>query len=107
MTRSEITENIIETIIKTVNPLTVYQFGSTVTGKQHKNSDIDFCIIKNRVSNKQRMLSDLRLKLWDIPYPLDLILMSEKEFNDRNHLWWTIQGQVQSHGKKVYEKPTR
>lgn len=107
MTRNQITQNIIQTIISELNPLVVYQFGSTVSGKQHKNSDIDFCIIKNRIRNKQQLLSDLRLKLWDIPYPLDFILMTEKEFDNRNHLWWTVQGQVQSYGKKVYEKNSK
>jgi len=95
---------IVQVITSQLDPISIYLFGSFATGKSRRNSDIDLCVVKNRVKNKMKALVDLRLKLWDIPYPMDIVLMTEKEFQKTSHLWWTLQGQIKENGKKIYEK---
>ena len=94
---------IIKTIVKEVTPKSIWLFGSRAKGKAAKNSDIDLCIIKDNVEDKINELSELRLILTKYPHAFDLIMMSEEEFEQRKHIWWTIQGQIYKNGKKLYK----
>jgi predicted nucleotidyltransferase len=96
-------KSIIKKIVNFSQPKSIYLFGSFADGSQKENSDLDFCIIKNDVKNKIDELADLRLELTEFPYAFDLIMLSEEEFNNRKNIWWTIQGQIQLKGKKLYE----
>jgi predicted nucleotidyltransferase len=96
-------KSIIEKIVEFSHPKAIYLFGSYAYGKPSENSDIDLCIIKNRIKDKLKTLRKIRLGLYDLPYPLDLILLSEKEFRNGKDIWWTIQGQINEKGKKIYE----
>lgn len=95
--------SIIEKIVSFSQPKSIYLFGSFADGSQKENSDLDFCIIKNNVKNKIDELADLRLALTEFPFAFDLMMLSEEEFNNRKNIWWTIQGQIQKKGKKLYE----
>ncbi len=103
MKEDKIISEIVSSIVKDINPKLVYLFGSYAKGIANENSDIDLCIIKERVKSKKELIRKLRLKLWNCPRSLDLILMSEKDFNKRKDVWWTLQGQIAKNGKIVYE----
>ena len=100
---SDLIPSIIQKIVSLVHPQSIYLFGSHANGAPHENSDVDICIIKDEVMDKQKTLSDLRLSLWEFPVAMDLVLMSGAEFNQRKNVWWTLQGQIFEKGKVLYD----
>lgn len=63
-------------------PEKVIAFGSLVSGQFKKGSDIDLLIIKNTKERPIDRYIKFRL-LFDLEYPFDLFVLTEKELNQR------------------------
>ena len=94
---------IVQQLVQTTQPQAIYLFGSYASGKPNENSDLDFCIIKNQIKDKNTLLKNAYLSLYKLPYAFDLVMMTQDEFDQRKSVWWTLQGQIQEKGKKIYE----
>lgn len=82
----------------------IFIFGSHAYGKPDKDSDIDLCII-TELNNKRKidMIREIRRELIDlILNPLDILVYSEKEFNERAGLISTLERKILTNGIKVY-----
>ena len=82
----------------------IFVFGSYAYGKPDKDSDIDLCIIAD-FNNKRKIdiIREIRRELIDlITNPLDILVYSEKEFNERASLTSTLEHKILMSGIKVY-----
>ena len=58
-------------------------FGSRVTGKPHRWSDIDLIIVSKKFQNKKFRYRPIGFyKYWKLDYPVDFLCYSPREFNN-------------------------
>jgi len=105
---NEVLNNIVEDIVKKVNPTKVILFGSTARGETNKDSDLDLLIIEKEKFNKDRSrrkeLKSIRQLLMKYKIPKDILLYDEEEVeywkDSSNH----IIARCLKEGKTLYEK---
>ena len=82
----------------------IFIFGSHAYGEPDKDSDIDLCVI-TELNNKRKIdiIREIRRELIDlISNPLDILIYSEKEFDERAALRSTLEHKILTNGIKVY-----
>ncbi|MFA6980442.1 MAG: nucleotidyltransferase domain-containing protein [Ignavibacteriaceae bacterium] len=105
---NEVLNNIVEDIVKKVNPTKVILFGSTARGETNKDSDLDLLIIEKEKFNKDRSrrkeLKSIRQLLMKYKIPKDILLYDEEEVeywkDSSNH----IIARCLKEGKTLYER---
>jgi len=105
---NEVLNNIVDDIVKRVNPTKVILFGSTARGETNKDSDLDLLIIEKEKFNKDRSrrkeLKSIRQLLMKYKIPKDILLYDEEEVeywkDSSNH----IISRCLKEGKTLYEK---
>ncbi len=82
----------------------IFIFGSQAYGKPDEQSDIDLCVITD-LKNKRKIdiIREMRRELIDlISNPLDILVYTEKEFNERAGLRNTLEYKILLNGIRVY-----
>ncbi len=82
----------------------IFIFGSHAYGKPDEESDIDLCVITD-LKNKRKIdiVREIRRELADlISGPLDILVYTEEEFNERAGLRSTLEYKILLDGTKVY-----
>lgn len=105
---NEVLNNIVDDIVKKVNPTKVILFGSTARGETNKDSDLDLLIIEKEKFNKDRSrrkeLKSIRQLLMKYRIPKDILLYDEEEVeywkDSSNH----IISRCLKEGKILYER---
>ena len=105
---NEVLNNIVDDIVKKVNPTKVILFGSTARGDVNKDSDLDLLIIEKEKFSKERSrrkeLQSIRQLLTKYKIPKDILLYDEEEVeywkNSSNH----IISRCLKEGKTLYER---
>jgi len=97
-------KEIAQKIKEVADPKAIYLFGSYANGHPGKYSDVDIAIIKDKITERHKDLFKIRNALFHIRIPMDLILISEKEYNERKDIWGTIHYEIKNNGVKLYEK---
>ena len=85
----------------------VILFGSHAYGHPIEDSDVDICVILD-FSGKRKIevMREIRRELADIvSSPLDILVYSEGEFNEKAMLTATLEHKILTQGIKVYEQP--
>ena len=60
----------------------LYLFGSLVSGKTHRSSDVDLIVVANRFRGKGLLERAPRLYMdWNLDYPVDFLCYTPEEFN--------------------------
>ncbi|HBM16824.1 MAG TPA: DNA polymerase III subunit beta [Lentisphaeria bacterium] len=71
-------------LISVYKPETIYLFGSYAWGNPDKNSDVDLAVIVEKSNEKSyRRTQSGALALWDIKLPIDLLVYTRDEFNEK------------------------
>jgi predicted nucleotidyltransferase len=105
---NEVLNNIVDDIVKKVNPTKVILFGSTARGETNKDSDLDLLIIEKEKFNKDRSrrkeLKSIRQLLTKYKISKDILLYDEEEVeywkDSANH----IIARCLKEGKTLYER---
>jgi len=105
---NEVLNNIVDDIVRRVNPTKVILFGSTARGETNKDSDLDLLIIEKEKFNKDRSrrkeLKSIRQLLMKYKIPKDILLYDEEEVeywkDSSNH----IISRCLKEGKTLYER---
>jgi len=98
----------VDRLIKVVKseyaPEKIILFGSYVSGKITKHSDVDFFIVKKTTMpriERQRKVSSI---IKDRKIPVDIIVLTPKEFQNRAKIRNSFVYNIVNTGKLVYEK---
>ncbi len=94
-------EIIARIINKTVNPESVFLFGSYAEGTPNENSDLDIAIIKNTVEDKHESLYQIRKALSYLGIPMDILLFETKNYHLNKNVYGTVQYEVAHKGKQL------
>lgn len=97
-------ENIARRIIEHFKPRRLVLFGSRAAGKMTPNSDIDLCVIEDRVADKSEEFIKIRRLLGDFIVPMDILVFEKEEFEKRKNVWGTVQYEIDKKGVVLYER---
>jgi predicted nucleotidyltransferase len=94
-------------IIKAINPLEIVLFGSYARNTANEQSDLDiFIMLENEPqrSEKKQILKDIRLKLFDIGYPVDIIINSKERYEKFKKYVGTIFYDINKEGVVLWTR---
>jgi len=107
MIKNEEINNIINQLVKGLNPEKIILFGSYGYGNPHKDSDLDILIVVSESDKPQykRARESYRL-LRGIEIPKDIIVLTSQEYQRQvKSSTSTIAGIASEKGKTLYERP--
>lgn len=78
-------------------------FGSTVQGTINKDSDLDLIVIKNSLTSKYQEMIRLRRMLKGLGIPIDLLVISSTEFDEKIKSTSNIYSWANKSGKIIYD----
>ena len=94
-------DSIKDQLIKKYKPQKIFLFGSSVTGKMTKDSDLDFLIVKEDTKTfHERVVEVYGLVKKDIA--ADFIVVTPEEFNKRLQLGDPFFKSIVSEGRVLY-----
>ena len=103
MVSAETINKLVHTLVEAAKPTKVILFGSYARGDAHDDSDIDLLIVEQHVVSKRDEMVRLRRLLRPFRVPVDLIVVSEAEFNDWSPLVGTALYWASTEGKLLHE----
>lgn len=74
-------KELVDAIVRAVHPRKIILFGSYAYGEPEEGSDIDLLVVKKQVGSKTRESAELWKALASLPYPKDIVVSSEAEFD--------------------------
>jgi predicted nucleotidyltransferase len=77
-------------------------FGSRATGTAGPDSDFDLCIMIEAQVDRRKMHVNLMREISSAEYSVDLLLVSEAEFEARFQEGWSVIRAVKEQGKTLY-----
>ncbi len=99
----EILEHIVDRLVELAHPDCVILFGSAATGNMTADSDLDLLVIERQVADTRRESIRLRAALEDVPFPIDVIVMSRQWFDDTKDVIGGIAYPAHKYGRVLYE----
>jgi uncharacterized protein len=104
MTVQEQIEKIPQYIAERIRAKKIFLFGSYAYGYPGKDSDIDLCIILDlNGKRKIEIMHEVRRAIASfITYPVDILVYSEDEFNERASFSHTMEHKIVEKGIKLY-----
>lgn len=78
-------------------------FGSAARGDMTPDSDLDFLVVLPRVDDRRAEMIRLRDVLSPMLFPMDVLVYSEQEVNERGSLSGTMLFHALREGKLVHE----
>lgn len=104
MTAIDETNLIVSKIVEYCNPSKVILFGSMASGLNNSDSDIDLLIIKNSDKKRPFRVKEVFEALRGIKrnYPLDAIVYTQNEINERLNIGDYFITTAMNNGKVMY-----
>ena len=92
----------IERLVAAAQPTRIILFGSRARGDADVRSDVDLLVIKPHVENRYEELVELDRSLAGIRMPVDILLVSEAEFEERAEQPGTVERAARKEGRVLY-----
>jgi len=98
-------EQIVNTIVTTVEPEKIILFGSYARGDYEQNSDIDILILKKGLKNEREITNNLYMEFFNrkISIPIDLIAIDYDKYYQLNNDIGYIYKTIDREGRVIYE----
>jgi uncharacterized protein len=97
-------EELKNNFVKDLLPRRVYLFGSFAEGRANEDSDYDFYIVvKDSEKDMIRLTAKAYKAIRDKQYrPVDIIVNTEKTFNERKNKRYSVESEVMKKGVLLY-----
>ena len=92
----------VERLVAAAQPTRIILFGSRARGDADDRSDVDLLVIKPHVADRYEELVALDRALAGILMPVDLLLVSEAEFEERAEQAGTVERAARKEGRVLY-----
>lgn len=92
----------IERLVAVGQPTRIILFGSRARGDADDRSDVDLLVIKRAVTDRYEELVQLNQALRGLLLPVDLLLTSEQEFEERASQAGTVEHAARCEGRVLY-----
>jgi predicted nucleotidyltransferase len=105
----QLIEEMVQTIVKAIEPRRIYLFGSLAQGNETADSDIDLLIVEDHQfgagRNRWSELKRIRRALRPFRIPKDILVYSRDEFEKWESSLNHIVAHAVKEGKLLYERP--
>ncbi len=95
-------DNEIVKCLKPLKPLRIILFGSYAYGTPTENSDIDICIVKEKVKSKIEEKRKARKLLKGLPIAKDILIPSKSEYDFYKNEYGSIYMDIDQKGKLLW-----
>ena len=95
-------DNIVEIIVKSVNPEKVILFGSYACGNPNEDSDLDLLVIKDTDVDRFKRSREIRKYLRGAKIPIDLVVYTRAEVEEWKDTQSAFITQVMQTGRVLY-----
>ena len=85
------------------HPARIIVFGSYARGDANEDSDLDLLVVEQQIADHTCEYLRLREAVGSVGVGVDLLLLSEPEFEKRRHWWTTPVYWAEREGKVLYE----
>jgi len=96
-------EKMVSQIVQLAHPDRVILFGSAATGQMTPDSDLDLLVVEPEVADTRGESLRLRAALAGTPWPIDIIVISRRRFEETKDIVGGIAYPAHKHGKVIYE----
>ena len=103
MISAETISQAVHVLVEAARPTKVILFGSYARGDARDDSDVDLLVVEPALVSKRDEMVRLRRLLRPFRIPVDLIVVSEEEFNDWAHLAGTVLYWANREGRVLHE----
>ncbi len=100
---SSILDEVIRRVLSVASPEKIILFGSSVTGKTGKDSDIDLLVVERNPADRRRESVKIDKALGGLGRPFDVIVVSSEYFNSTKDIIGGIAYPANKYGKVLYE----
>lgn len=101
ITQNQIKE-VVDIIVKNVNPEKVILFGSYAYGEPQEDSDLDILVIKDTDDDRYRRTREIRRYLRGTKIPIDVVVYTKEEVEEWRETKSAFITQVIRNGKVLY-----
>lgn len=102
MLSTEILDAIRSGLVSKFSPEKIFLFGSQARGDADNKSDIDLVVITEIKEDRLTMMNKMRLVLSSVNYPVDVIVLTESEFERDKKYPGTVARYVSREGILLY-----
>ena len=95
-------QSVVDRLVAASHPTRIILFGSRARGDADDHSDVDLLVIKPHVADRYEELVELDRALAGIVMPVDILLVSEAEFEDRANQPGTVERAARQEGRVLY-----
>jgi predicted nucleotidyltransferase len=100
---SPVLAEIIRRLVDTYHPERIYLFGSAARGESTPDSDYDLMVVvPNDMPAEQRDSGRAYHALWGVEAPADVLVWTQKYFDERLHLRASLPSTILREGRLVY-----
>ena len=92
----------VERLVAAAHPKQIILFGSRARGNANARSDVDLLVIKGNVANRYEELVELDRALTGLTMPVDILLVSEAEFEEQAAQPGTVESAARAEGVVLY-----
>jgi len=92
----------VERLVAVAQPTKIILFGSQARGDADDHSDVDLLVIKPHVADRYEEIIELDRSLAGILMPVDILLVSESEFEERADQPGTVERAARQEGRVLY-----
>lgn len=104
MLTPEAIQSIVERIVAAASsPVKVMVFGSYARGEANEDSDLDLLVVEKEIADPTQEYVRLRNAVGSLGVGVDLLLISEADFEKKKHWWSTPLYWAEREGKVLHE----
>ena len=92
----------VERLVAAARPTQIILFGSHARGDADDHSDVDLLVVESAVSDRYEEMIRLNRALKGLVMPVDLLVVSEQEFEQRSVMPGTVEHAARHEGRVLY-----
>ena len=92
----------VERLVAVARPTKIILFGSQARGDADDRSDVDLLVIKPHVTDRYEEMVRLHRSLRGLLLPVDILLVSDTEFEERAKQLGTVERAARQEGRVLY-----
>lgn len=101
ITQSQIND-VVDIIVKNINPDKVILFGSYAYGQPQEDSDLDILVIKDTDSDRYKRTREIKKYLRGIKIPIDVVVYTKAEIEEWKDTKSAFITQILQDGRVLY-----